>query len=116
MPIYQLEQRLFNIHEFARKYLNIFSESLKKSNDVRMHQNPYKIGDAVWYYNPKRKLGFNPKLQRPWKGLIIVVDCLNEVLFGIQSGPKAKPQVVHHDKLKPYLGVDKPEWFSNKTT
>ena len=89
---------------------------MKKRYDVRMHKNPYKIGDAVWYYHPKRKVGFNPKLQRPWKGPRIVVDRLNEVLFRIQSGPKAKPQVVHHDKLKPYLGEDKPEWFSNKTT
>ena len=41
---------------------------------------------------------------------MIVVECLNEVLFRIQSGPKSKPQVVHHDKLKPYLGEDKSEW------
>ena len=113
---YQLEQRLLDIHDFARKHLNISSENMKKRYDVRMHKNPYKIGDAVWYYNPKRKVGFNPKLQRPWKGPMIVVDRLNEVLFRIQSGQKAKPQVVHHDKLKPYLGEDKPEWFSNKTT
>ena len=45
---------------------------------------------------------------------MIVVNRLNEVLFRIQSGPKVKPQVVHHDKLEPYL--DKPELFSNKTT
>ena len=113
---YQLEQRLLDIHDFARNHLNISSESMKKRYDVRMHKNPYKIRDAVWYYNPKRKVGFNPKLQRPWKGPMIVVDRLNEVLFRIQSGQKAKPQVVHHDKLKPYLGEDKPEWFSNKTT
>ena len=113
---YQLEQRLLDIHDLSRNHLNISNESMKKRYDVRMHKNPYKIGDAVWYYNPKRKVGFNPKLQRPWKGPMIVVDRLNEVLFRIQSGPKAKPQVVHHDKLKPYLGEDKPEWFSNKTT
>ena len=42
---------------------------------------------------------------------MIVVDILNDVLFRIQSGLKAKPVVVHHDKLKPYLGKDKPTWF-----
>ena len=42
---------------------------------------------------------FNPKLQRPWKGPMIVVEQLNDVLFRIQSGPKNKPMVVHHDKL-----------------
>ena len=113
---YQLEQRLLEIHDFARKHLNISSESMKRRYDVKLHKIPYKVGDAVWYYYPKRRLGFNPKLQRPWKGPYIVVERLNDVLFKIQSGPKAKPQVVHHDKLKPYLGEDKPVWFMHKTT
>ena len=76
----------------------------------------YKVGDSVWYYFPKRKVGFNPKLQRPWKGPYLVVERLNEVLFKIQSGPRNKPMVAHHDRLKPYLAEDKPEWFVNKET
>ena len=112
---YQLEKRLLEIHDFARKHLNISSESMKRRYDVKLHKIPYKVGDAVWFYYPKRRLGFNPKLQMPWKGPYIVVERLNDVLFKIQSGPKAKPQVVHHDKLKPYLGEDKPVWFMNKT-
>ena len=43
---------------------------------------------------------------------MIVVERLNEALFRIQSSPKSKPIVVHHDKLKPYSEEeDKPEWF-----
>ena len=101
---YQLEQRLLDIHNFARRHLNISSESMKRRYDVETHKIPYKLGDAVWYYNPKRKVGFNQKLQRPWKGPMIVVDILNDVLFRIQPDLKAKPVVVHHDKLNPYLG------------
>ena len=59
---------------------------------------------------------FNPKLQRPWKGPMLVVERLNDVLFRIQSGQKTKPVFVHHDKLKPYLGEDKPDWLVNKKT
>ena len=76
----------------------------------------YKVGDAVWYYFPKRKVGFNPKLQRPWKGPYSVVEQFNDVLFRIQSGQRTKPIVVHHEKLKPYLGDDKPDWFDNNKT
>ncbi|MEW8544975.1 MAG: reverse transcriptase domain-containing protein [Candidatus Thiodiazotropha sp.] len=111
---YQLERKLLDIHDFARKHLSISSESMKRRYDVKMNKVPYKVGDAVWYFFPKRKKGFNPKLQRPWKGPMIVIECLNEVLYKIQSSPKSKPMVVHHDKLKPYLGEDKPEWFVNK--
>ena len=111
---YQLEQRLLDVHDFARKHLDISSESMKRRYDIKAHKIPYKVGDAVWYYYPKRRVGFNPKLQRPWKGPMIVVEVLNEVLFRIQSGPRNKPMVVHHDKLKPYLGEDKPDWFVSK--
>ena len=47
---------------------------------------------------------------------MIVVEQLNDVLFRIQLSLKAKPIVVHHDKLKPYLGEDKPEWFVDRKT
>ena len=111
---YHLEQKLLDIHDFARKHLDISSESMKRKYDIKTYKIPYKVGDAVWYYNPKRKVGFNPKLQRPWKGPMIVVEQLNDVLFRIQLSLKAKPIVVHHDKLKPYLGEDKPEWFVDR--
>lgn len=113
---YQLEKKLLDIHDFARRHLNISSESMKRRYDVKVHKIPYEVGDPVWYYNPKRKVGFNPKLQRPWKGPMIIVERLNDVLFRIQSGPKSKPLVVHHDKLKPYVGEDKPDWFVSKKT
>ena len=113
---YQLEQKLLDIHDFAGKHLNISSESMKRRYDVKIHKIPYQVGDAVWYYYLKRKVGFNPKLQRPWKKPMIVIDRFNVVLLRIQSGPKTKPMVVHHDKLKPYLGEDKPGWFINKKT
>ena len=74
---------------------------------------PYKAGNAVWYCNPKRKVGFNPKLQRPWKGHMLVVVQLNEALFRIQLSLKAKSIVIHHDKMKHYL-VCEPE-RSNRT-
>ena len=113
---YQLEQRLLDVHDFARKHLDISSESMKRRYDMKTYKVLYKVGDSVWYYFPKRKVGFNPKLQRPWKGPYLVVERLNDVLFKIQSGPRNKPMVAHHDRLKPYLGEDKPEWFVNKET
>ena len=40
---YQLEQRLLDIHDFARKHLNISSKSMKKRYDVKMHRIPFKV-------------------------------------------------------------------------
>ena len=50
---YQLEEKLLDIHDFARKHLNISSESMKRRYDIKAHKVSYKVGDAVWYYNPK---------------------------------------------------------------
>ena len=113
---HQLEQRLLDVHDFARKHLDISSESMKRRYDMKTYKVLYKVGDAWQYYFPKRKVGFNPKLQRPWKGPYIVVEQFNDVLFRIQSRQRTKPIVVHHDKLKPYLGDDKPDWFDNNKT
>ena len=96
------KKKLLDIHDFARKHLDISSKSMKRKYDIKTYRIPYKVGNAVWYYNQKRKVGFNPKLQRPWKGPMIVVEQLNDVLFRIQLNLKAKPIVVHHDKLKSY--------------
>ena len=61
-PAYQLEQRLLDIHDFARKHLDISSESMKRRYDIKAHRIPNKVGDAVWYYYPKRRVGFISKL------------------------------------------------------
>ena len=49
----------------------------------------------MWLYNPQRKKGKSPKLSRPWEGPYVVVERLNDVVYRIQRGPRAKPKVVH---------------------
>ena len=68
----------------------------------------------MWYYNPQRKIGVCNKLMRPWSGPYKVIRRLNDVLFMIQDGPRKKPRVVHHDKLKPYEGRVVSTWFNEK--
>ena len=67
------------IHDFARKHLNVSSESMKRRYDVKMHKIAYKAEDAFWYYNSKQKVGFNPNLQRRLKETMNGVDILNDV-------------------------------------
>ena len=108
---YQLEQRLIEIHEFARKHLSIASDSMKRKYDLKTNHNVYKAGDPVWCFKPKRRVGFNPKLQAHWKGPMVVIERLNTVLYKLKSSPRAKPEIVHHDHMYPYLCDDKPTWF-----
>ncbi|CAC5382342.1 unnamed protein product [Mytilus coruscus] len=107
-----LEHTMLTVHEFARTNLNFASDAMKKNYDHNIHLKLFNPGDPVWYYQYQRKVGVNPKFQRPWHGPFVVTHRLNDVLYRIQLGPKKKPKVVHHDKLKPYLGDHGPTWFS----
>ena len=108
---YQLEQKLLEVHEFARKQLSIASDSMKRRYDLKMNYKEYKVGDPVWYFKPRRRVGYNPKLQADWKGPMVIIECLNNVLYRIKSSPKAKPEIAHHDHIRPYISEDKPTWF-----
>ncbi|CAG2253617.1 unnamed protein product [Mytilus edulis] len=107
-----LEHTLLTVHEFARTNLNVASDVMKRNYDHNIHLKLFNPGDPVWYYQYQRKVGVNPKFQRPWHGPFVVTHRLNDVLYRIQLGPRMKPKVVHHDKLKPYLGDHGPIWFS----
>ena len=112
---YELEQRLLDIHEYARKHLKIASDSMKRQYDVKTNHINYNIGDAVWYFKPSRRKGFNPKIQIHWKGPYVVTQPLNEVLYRIQAGPKTKSDIEHHNAIRPYLCDDRPTWFIKDT-
>lgn len=77
---------------------------MKRLYDRSTHFNSYNAGDAVWFYNPLRKQGLNPKLQRRWHGPFLVTERINDVIYRIKRSPRAKPKVVHHDRLKLYIG------------
>ena len=56
---YQLEQKLFEIHEFVRKHLSIASDSMKRRYDLKTNCSEHKVGDPVWCFKPRRRVGPN---------------------------------------------------------
>ena len=109
--VHDLQNKLETVHEMARQNMNISSDLMKRNYDHKIHHKLYSRGEPVWYYQYQRKVGLNPKFQRPWHGPYVVIDRINDVLYRIKLGPKSKPKVVHHDKLKPYVGENPPNWF-----
>ena len=109
----ELRKRIQAVHDFAREHMNLESDRQKRHYDHRgVHQNAYNCGDPVWLYNPKRKKGRSPKLQNDvYEGPFLVVKRLDDLTYRIQKGPKAKPKVVHHNRLKPYEGENVPNWL-----
>ena len=109
----KLQDRLEQVHQYAREHLKIASDRQKKNYDHKAQEGGYNKGDAVWLHNPRRKKGFSPKLQRPWDGPYLVTKRLSDVTYRIQKGARSKPRVVHHNRLKPYCGENTPTWLSS---
>ena len=64
------------------------------------------------YFYTERKPGISPKLTRNWRGPYIITKTFADFLYQIQKSPLEKPKLVHYDKLKSYLGKNKPTWFN----
>ena len=111
----KLRERLARVHRYAREHLKIESDRQKLSYDHRLCSRVFNPGDAVWFYNPRRRVGFCPSLQRPWEGSFLVTKRISDVGYRIQRSERSKPKVVHHDRLRLYEGSDRPNWHLTDT-
>ena len=100
-----LQRNLREVHELARNQIQLTSDRMKARYDFRANCPKYKEGDKVWLYNPHRRRGRSPKLQRNWEGPYEVKKCLNDVVYRIQRG-QGRPKVVHSDRLWYYSKHD----------
>ena len=88
-----LQEQLERVHEFARGHMQLMSNRMKQRYDSLLEYQPLEAGEAVWLHNPQRKKGLTPKLQRPWQGPYIITKRINDLVYRIQLGPKAKPKI-----------------------
>ncbi|XP_074029272.1 uncharacterized protein [Leptinotarsa decemlineata] len=68
-------------------YFRLSSDRMKTRFD--------KNSQTVWLYQPQRRKGLCPKLQRLWQGSYLVIKKINDLVYRIQSSPRSKPKVVH---------------------
>jgi len=108
----RLGEQMERIHQFACQHLKLSSDHQRRNYDHRpVNQHRYNRGDAVWLYSPQKKKGICPKLMRYFDGPYLVIKRMSDVLYRVQKGPKSKPKVVHHDRLKAYHGPNVPDWL-----
>ena len=106
-----LQERLEQVHTFARQRLKLWSGRMKRYYDIGTTESKLEVGDAVWLHNPQRKKGLSPKLQKPWQGPYVIMKRINDLIYRIQLGPRSKPRVVHFIRLWKYHGEKKPRWL-----
>ena len=109
-----LAEKLETVHDLARENIQLSSNRQKKYYDHKAQLKQFNQGEAVWLHNPARKKGISPKLTRQWEGPYTVVTRLSDVTYRIQLSARSKPKIVHFNKLKLYVGWDKPTWFNKE--
>ena len=101
--VLNLQERLDRIHDVPRMNNREASLRMKKEYDIRAKKPELQAGESVWLYNPRRKAGRNPKLQRPWERCKFV-GWINDVVCRVQPvdlKPRARKRfhIVHVDRL-----------------
>ena len=97
-------------YQLARQHLAQNAQRRKSAYDVRVRKSKYDIGDWVWYYYPRKYTQKSPKWQRNFTGPYRVMRVIPPVSYVLQKSPRAKPFVVHADKLKRCYSTPPTDW------
>ena len=109
----QLEDKLLEVHTIARENLKKSHVRQKKQYDRTARARQWKIGMAVWLFNPTKMVGKSPKLTIFWEEIpYVIIEKINDVVMRIQKSKKGKPRVVHVDRLEPVKGVVDISWYT----
>jgi transposase InsO family protein len=95
----KLDARMGAIHQFARERLRVTSDRMKSRYDRVVTGTTFDVGDRVWLFNPRRRVGLSPKLQTKWEGPYVIVTKINDVVYRIRKLSNRKVSVVHIDRL-----------------
>jgi hypothetical protein len=77
---------------------------MKRAYDANVTVRRFEVGQFVWYYYPRTPPGRATKWQRFYSGPYRVERAVNDVNYVIRRTPRARPIIVHVDKLKRYFG------------
>ncbi|CAG2202493.1 unnamed protein product [Mytilus edulis] len=102
----KLIPNLWRIHNIAREKMAAASNRQKQQYDHKIYARQYKVGDAVWVYNPSKAKGKSPKLQCKWTGPYLI--------FSVQSNPKFKSEFFEEFEKENADYVKMPQRRSNR--
>ena len=106
-----LRERLHEAHEHARTNLQTTARRQKIRYDRFAAKHGFDVGSFVWLKDERRRKGYSPKLQLSYEGPYLIISKLTDVVYRIQRSPRAKPKIVHYEKLKAYQGKDITSWL-----
>ena len=105
-----MRDHLREAYERVRYAVRLGARRQKRNYDRKTRDPACDVSQFVWLHNTQRKPGMSKKLHLPWDGPYLVIGSLSDVVRRIQKSPRAKPKVVHVDRLKIYQGPPLKPW------
>jgi len=96
----EVRNKMVTAHDVVRDKLRIAAARNKRYYDLRVKYVPFKVGDLVFYYNPRKYAGRSEKWARKYTGPFRIVKELSPVTMLLQAQRGRKTFVSHVDKLK----------------
>jgi hypothetical protein len=98
-------------YELTRQHLRTAALRNKHYFDARVKPRSFKVGQWVWLYIPRRRMGLSPKWQRLYTGPYLVIKELSTTNVMVQRSKRSQPVVTHVDKLKLCYSDTPPSWL-----
>ena len=98
--------------QLVREHLSRNAQRRKSVYDSKVREGTYNVGEAVWYYYPRKYTKKSPKWHRCYIGPCRVTHVLPPVNYVIQRSSKSKAFVVHADKLKMCYCAPASDWIT----
>jgi len=95
-----VRDRMRKAYDVARENLQVAARRNKRYCDMQVKQKSFVVGEAVYYYNPRRFQRRSEKWARKYTGPFTVEKVLSPVNYLIRRSPRSKPLVTHVDKLR----------------
>ena len=103
--------RMHEAYELVRLHLGEAAVRNKRYYDMRVRPAEYHVGQWVYYFNPRRHVGRQDKWSRKYTGPFCVTKVLGPVNVELQLHKRAKPFIVHIDKVKSFNGTPPSSWL-----
>jgi len=98
----EMGDRMREAYALVRENLKVAAERNKRTYDLRVRTRQYKVGDWVYYFNPRKLDVCQDKWRRKFTGPFPVTTVIGPVNVMLQRSKRAHPFCTHVDKLKPY--------------
>ena len=110
--VQEMKERTEQCYETAREHLRVAAERRKKTYDIKVKTSEFVAGEWVWYYYPRRYQKKSPKWMKSYTGPYLITRIIPPVNCVLQRSLRAKPFVVHVDKLKKCYGITPKSWLT----